>query len=110
MKLMEIHEWKPFKKKAKTKTLMRLLWVPFKRRDILWPQLVAKLETCKKTAVQCAGLKSKQEGFIVLCLPWKISKAFKKEPEGAQQPFRNDSCLCIQRRWSCCGECLGGMG
>ena len=75
----------------------------------VWPQLMAKLETCKKKAVQCGGLKSKQEGFIVLCLPWKISKAFKKEPEGAQQPFRNDSCLCIQRRWSCCGRCLGGM-
>ena len=33
---MEIHEWKPFKKKTKTKTLMRLLpWISFSHRDIL---------------------------------------------------------------------------
>ena len=71
---------------------------------------MVNLETCKKKAVQCGCLKSEQEGFTVLCLPWKISKAFKKKPEGLQQPFRNDTCLCIQRIWYCCRECLGGTG
>ena len=69
--------------------------------DILQPQghpekcqqLVAKLEMCKKKTVECGYLNSKQEGFIVACLPREIFKAFKKEPDGLQQPLRDVSCL-----------------
>lgn len=54
---------------------------------------MAELETCKKKTVECGYLNSKQEGFIVACLPREIFKAFKKEPDGLQQPLRDVSCL-----------------